>query len=99
MFLNKISFLGGLLLWTGLIRLGCASFGSMSAPTRREDCGTDTIWLPSESAWENAETDASLREWWDDLAAADRAVGFATELGRQFGGHNNGFLCGINDQG
>lgn len=63
----------------------------------RDTCQTNPVWQASQSAWKAADTDTQLALWWKH-GSGTPGVNFATELGKGFGSHLNGFRCGINTQ-
>lgn len=88
--------------WVSLIFLSCLhSIGAaaQTAPHRREDCGTDPRWASTVWAWEEADTDQNLHQWWTDTIQSNSQAKFANQLGRQFGSHVVEFSCAINNEG
>jgi hypothetical protein len=68
----------------------------VSALLARDDCESNPDWQPTQAAWIKDNTDKSLASWWQNISSKT-PNSFANELGRGFGGHSNGFACGILD--
>lgn len=61
----------------------------------RADCGSDPNWQPAVAAYNNANTDSQLAQWW---ATQKQASSFANTLAEAFGDAPTGFECGIGYQ-
>ena len=63
---------------------------------RTGNCGTDTSWQPTPSAYIAANTDSNLQSWWKNVSSQPHDA-LPNELALLFGGHQYGFSCGIGD--
>lgn len=63
---------------------------------RRSDCGTDSAWQPTPSAYVAVKTDDNLASWWKNISSQSHGP-LPSELAQFFGSHQYGFACGIGD--
>jgi hypothetical protein len=61
------------------------------------NCGTDSAWAPTPSAYIAANTDGNLTAWWKNISSQPGHGPLPNELAQLFGSHQYGFSCGIGD--
>lgn len=65
-------------------------------PRSTSNCGTDSAWQPTPSAYIAANTDNNLAAWWKNISSQSHEP-LPNELAQLFGSHQYGFSCGIGD--
>lgn len=61
------------------------------------NCGTDSAWEPTPSAYIAADTDSNLLSWWKNISSQPSHEPLPNELAQLFGSHQYRFSCGIGD--
>src|SRR4051812_44316306 len=58
------------------------------------NCGTDSAWEPTPSAYIAADTDSNILSWWKNISSQPSHKPLPNELAQQFGSHQYRFSCG-----
>jgi hypothetical protein len=61
------------------------------------NCGTDSAWEPTPSAYIAADTDSNILSWWKNISSQPSHQPLPNELAQRFGSHQYRFSCGIGD--
>jgi hypothetical protein len=61
------------------------------------NCGTDSAWAPTPSAYNVANTDSNLLSWWTNISSQADHGPLPNELALLYGSHEYQFSCGIGD--
>jgi hypothetical protein len=61
------------------------------------NCGTDSAWEPTPSAYIASSADTNLRSWWKNISSSPPHGPLPNELAQLFGSHEYEFSCGIGD--